>query len=131
MDPGQSLGAPCDRLAVIYLDTGRRRWETRLGTTDGPAGNVNVTMTDGAVVVAGDQRSAAYDTTSGKRLWTRSARGTRTDSGFAGGSALLALVRCGDSAGPRFRVERVDAYTGRTRWTYRVGEAIDTVYPAI
>ncbi|MEU9402672.1 PQQ-binding-like beta-propeller repeat protein [Streptomyces sp. NPDC048242] len=130
VDPGQSLGAPCDRLAVIDLDTGKKRWETRLGTADAPAGNVNVTMTDGAVAVAGDQGSAAYDTTSGKRLWTRSARGTCADSGFAGGSALLALVRCGDSAGPRFRVERVDAHTGRTRWTYRVGEGIEAVYLA-
>ncbi|MBJ7907529.1 outer membrane protein assembly factor BamB family protein [Streptomyces sp. DSM 110735] len=130
VDPGQSLGAPCDRLAVVDLDTGRKRWETRLGTADAPAGNVNVTMTDGAVVVAGDQGSAAYDTTHGKRLWTRSDRGTCTDTGFAGGSALLALARCGDSAAPRFHVERVDARTGRTTWTYRVGEGIKTVYLA-
>ncbi|MEW2134940.1 PQQ-binding-like beta-propeller repeat protein [Streptomyces sp. NPDC005435] len=130
VDPGQSLGAPCDRLAVIDLDTGKKRWETRLGTADAPAGDVNVTMTDGAVVVAGDQGSAAYDTTRGKRLWARSARGACADTGFAGGPALLALARCGDSAEARYRVERVDARTGRTAWTYRVGEGIRTVYLA-
>ncbi|WP_018544878.1 PQQ-binding-like beta-propeller repeat protein [Streptomyces sp. LaPpAH-108] len=131
VDPGQSLSAPCDRLAVIDLDTGKKRWETRLGTADAPAGNVNVTMTDGAVIVAGDQGSAAYDTTHGTRLWTRSDRGTCTDTGFAGGGpALLALARCGDSAAPRFRVERVDAHTGRTTWTYRVGDGIESVHLA-
>ncbi|MER6071988.1 PQQ-binding-like beta-propeller repeat protein [Streptomyces sp. NPDC001817] len=127
-DQGGAVGRPCDRLALIDLDTGRELWQTELGSGDRPATGVNVTLTDGAVVVAWDQGAAAYDMTHGKRLWAHTEPSRCTDSGFAGGSALLALVRCGEGADSEFRVERIDARTGRTRWTYPVDRGITDAY---
>ncbi|MFI5684786.1 PQQ-binding-like beta-propeller repeat protein [Streptomyces sp. NPDC051636] len=129
VDPKQVLGTPCDRLAVVDIDTGRKLWQTALPSGDSPPTNVNVTMTDGTVAVAWDQGSAAYDMTHGKRLWVHTLADCM-DTGFAGGGKLLALVECGDSAQPEFRIERVDPRTGRTQWRYRVARGIKEVYLA-
>lgn len=129
VDPRQALDAPCDHLALIDLNTGKKLWQTALPRSDSPPTGVNVTLTDGAVAVAWNQGSAAYDMTHGRRLWVHTIAGCM-DDGFAGGGNLLALVECGDSAHPEYRIERVDARTGRTRWTCRVARGIQEVYLA-
>ncbi|MFF4591323.1 PQQ-binding-like beta-propeller repeat protein [Streptomyces sp. NPDC001388] len=122
-----STASACDRLALVDLDTGRKLWEAEL-FGDTPPAQANVTMTDGVVAIASDQGSAGYDMTEGKRLWTGTAPSSCADEGFAGGTGLLALLRCGDSAAPAFRVQKVDPRTGRSRWTYRVARGVQGVH---
>ncbi|MDX3639006.1 PQQ-binding-like beta-propeller repeat protein [Streptomyces sp. MB09-02B] len=122
-----AMSLPCDRLAVFDVDTGRKRWDVRL-PGDGSATSVNVTMTNGAVLVTWGQGSAAYDMTTGKRLWADTTPSACEDSGFAGGRGLIALQRCGDSGDPEFRVEKVDARTGKSQWTYKVATGVNEVY---
>ncbi|WP_326576461.1 PQQ-like beta-propeller repeat protein [Streptomyces sp. NBC_00481] len=97
-----AMSLPCDRLTVFDVDTGEKKWDVRL-PGDGSAMSVNVTMTDGAVLVTWGQGSAAYDMTTGKRLWADTTPSACEDSGFAGGKGLIALQRCGDSGDPEFR----------------------------
>ncbi|WP_328506020.1 hypothetical protein [Streptomyces sp. NBC_00391] len=96
------MSLPCDRLTVFDVDTGEKKWDVRR-PGDGSAMSVNVTMTDGAVLVTWGQGSAAYDMTTGKRLWADTMPSACEDSGFAGGKGLIALQRCGDSGDPEFR----------------------------
>jgi hypothetical protein len=125
--PAVASMLPCDRVAVVDLNAGRKLWEVKL-PGENPPSDVNVTMTDGVVAVAWSGGSAAYDMTTGKRLWADTVPADCVDEGFAGGEALIALVGCGDSARPTFRVERIDPRTGRTGWTYRVPRGIKEVY---
>lgn len=62
--------------------------------------SVNVTVTDGAVLGTRGQGSAAYDMTTGKRLWADTTPSACEDSGFAGGKGLIALQQRGDAGTP-------------------------------
>jgi hypothetical protein len=89
--------------------------------------SVNVTMTRGTVVAATGEASVAYDMTSGKRFWVDAKPSTCAELGFAGGRDLLALVRCGDSADPEFRIRRIAPRSGEPVWTYKVAPGIQGV----
>ncbi|MEU8958357.1 PQQ-binding-like beta-propeller repeat protein [Streptomyces sp. NPDC048518] len=129
-DKGPQPRTTCDHLAVVDIDTGKKLWEKPLPAESGGSTDVNVTMTRGTVVATWGRGSAAYDMTTGKRLWSDVKVRSCTDVGFAGGRGLLALQSCGDSADPRFRVQKVSPRTGKTEWTYRVAEGINSVYLA-
>jgi hypothetical protein len=43
---------PCDHLAVVDIDTGRKLWEKPLPDESADSMSVNVTMTRGAAVVS-------------------------------------------------------------------------------
>ncbi|MFA3874293.1 PQQ-binding-like beta-propeller repeat protein [Streptomyces sp. MMCC 100] len=134
-EDGDAAGGPdadpltraCDRLAVFDIDTGKKMWDTRLAGA-GSSLAVNVTMTDGTVVTAWGEGSAAYELTGGKRLWADTDPSACADEGFAGGPDLLALLSCGDSADPTYRVQKIDPRTGDPEWTYRVARGVQGVY---
>ncbi|MEU4984207.1 PQQ-binding-like beta-propeller repeat protein [Streptomyces sp. NPDC021969] len=121
------LTRACDRLAVFDVDTGKKMWDTKLPGA-GSSLAVNVTMTDGTVVTAWGEGSAAYELTGGKRLWADTEPSACADEGFAGGPGLLALLSCGDSASPTYRVQKIDPRTGDAEWTYRVARGVQGVY---
>lgn len=122
-----AMTLPCDRLTVFDLDTGEKKWDVKLPGA-GTAMSVNVTMTDGTVLVSWGLGSAAYDMTTGKRLWADTTPSACEDTGFAGGKGLIVLQRCGDSGDTEYRVEKVDARTGEPQWTYKVAAGVNTVY---
>ncbi|MEV7208584.1 MULTISPECIES: PQQ-binding-like beta-propeller repeat protein [unclassified Streptomyces] len=121
------LTRACDRLAVFDIDTGKKMWDTKLAGA-GSSLAVNVTMTDGTVVTAWGEGSAAYELSGGKRLWADTDPSACADEGFAGGRDLLALLSCGDSADPTYRVQKIDPRTGDAQWTYRVARGVQGVY---
>ncbi|MGV9624521.1 hypothetical protein [Streptomyces tendae] len=121
------LTRACDRLAVFDVGAGKKLWDTKLPGA-GSSLSVNVTMTDGTVVTAWGEGSAAYELTGGKRPWADTEPSACADEGFAGGEALLALLSCGDSAGPTYRVQKIDPRTGEAEWTYRVARGVQGVY---
>lgn len=127
---GEDVTAPCDRVAVFDVDTGRKLWDKKLPGESALAMSVNVTMTRGTVLAATGQVSVAYDMTSGSRLWTDTDASKCTDMGYAGGKGLIALVQCGDSAEPEFRIQKIAPRTGKSLWTYTVAEGIDGVHLA-
>ncbi|WP_409240477.1 PQQ-binding-like beta-propeller repeat protein [Streptomyces sp. PA5.6] len=129
-DTGEGGTAPCDRIAVFDIDTGRKLWDKKLPGKAALAMGVNVTMTRGTVVAVSGHASVAYDMTSGRRLWTDTSVSKCADLGYAGGRGLVALVRCGDSGDPEFRVQKVAPRTGKTLWTYKVAASTKGVHLA-
>ncbi|MFG3251864.1 hypothetical protein [Streptomyces sp. NPDC048187] len=124
---GDPLTRTCDRLAVFDIDTGKKMWDAKLAAA-GSSLAVNVTMTDGTVVTAWGQGSAAYELTGGKRLWADTDPSACADEGFAGGRGLIGLLSCGGSADPTYRVQKIDPRTGDAEWTYRVARGVQGVY---
>ncbi|MGW7070740.1 outer membrane protein assembly factor BamB family protein [Streptomyces sp. NPDC054855] len=125
-DPDTSL---CTQLAFFDLNTGEKLWQVKLPDAKGAfAPNTNVTMTRGTVTVAWGQGSVAYDMKRGRQLWTSAASAECRDLGFAGGRDLLALVRCGGTEEPQFKVQKVRPRTGEPEWTYKVARGIERVY---
>lgn len=109
----QEATTPCDHLAVVDLDTGRKLWEKPLPDESADSMSVNVTMTRGTAVVSWGQGAAAYDMKSGKRLWADLTPSTCTDIGFAGGADLIALQSCEDSGDLLFRIQKAAPRTGK------------------
>ncbi|WP_371526863.1 PQQ-like beta-propeller repeat protein [Streptomyces sp. NBC_01283] len=125
-DPDKSL---CTQLAFFDLNTGEKLWQVKLPDAKGAfAPHANVTMTRGTVAVAWGQGSVAYDMKRGRQLWTSPASAECRDLGFAGGRDLLALVRCGDTEEPQFKVQKVRPRTGEPEWTYKVARGVERVY---
>ncbi|MEU6991430.1 PQQ-binding-like beta-propeller repeat protein [Streptomyces sp. NPDC046465] len=122
-----SAAAPCDRVAVFDVDTGRKLWDKKLPGESAAAMSVNITMTQGTVLTATGQVSVGYDMTTGKRLWSDTRPSDCVDVGFAGGRGLLALVQCGDSTDPEFRIQRIAPRSGKSLWTYKVAPGIQGV----
>ncbi|MEU6679646.1 PQQ-binding-like beta-propeller repeat protein [Streptomyces sp. NPDC046925] len=119
----------CTQLAFVDLNTGKKLWQVTLPDAKKAfAPNTNVTMTRGTVAVAWSYGSVAYDMKRGRQLWSSPGAGKCEDLGFAGGRALLALVRCGDEADPQFKVQKLKPGTGKAEWTYKVARGVQRVY---
>ncbi|MFD8299525.1 PQQ-binding-like beta-propeller repeat protein [Streptomyces bauhiniae] len=127
--PGAEAGKGiCDQVVFVDLDTGKKLWQRKMPGADfAYVTNTDLALTKGVVAVAWGHGSVAYDMASGEKLWNTST-GACQDQGYAGGRALLALVKCGQSGGAAYRVQKLDARTGKPRWTYRVSQGVQGVY---
>ncbi|MET8690941.1 PQQ-binding-like beta-propeller repeat protein [Streptomyces bauhiniae] len=127
--PGAEAGKGiCDEVVFVDLDTGKKLWQRKMPGADfAYVTNTNLALTKGVVAVAWGHGSVAYDMASGEKLWNTST-GACQDQGYAGGRALLALVKCGQSGDATYRVQKLDARTGKPRWTYRVSPGVQGVY---
>ncbi|QDQ14027.1 PQQ-binding-like beta-propeller repeat protein [Streptomyces spectabilis] len=121
--------APCTRLALVDLDTGKKLWQVTLpDAEDASPTSTNVTMTRGTVTVAWSRGSVAYDMKGGRRLWQDTRPSVCGNAGLAGGNALLALRACGADADRTYRVQRLDPRTGKALWTYGVASGVQRVH---
>ncbi|WP_405552361.1 PQQ-binding-like beta-propeller repeat protein [Streptomyces sp. NBC_01171] len=127
--PGASAGKGiCDQVVFVDLDTGKKLWQRKMPGADfAYVTNTDLALTKGVVAIAWGHGSVAYDMASGTKLWNTST-GACQDQGYAGGRALLALVKCGQSGDESYRVQKLDARTGKPRWTYQVSKGVQGVY---
>lgn len=126
---GSPTEGVCDEVVFFDIDTGKKLWQSKMPEAASAfVTNTNLTMTRGTVAVAWDQGSVAYDMKDGKQLWKSTGVSQCEDHGFAGGRALLALVRCGSMPDVTYEVQKLDPRTGKAKWTYKVGKGITTVY---
>ncbi|MFJ3664722.1 PQQ-binding-like beta-propeller repeat protein [Streptomyces sp. NPDC090119] len=126
---GSGDDAVCDEVVMVDLDTGKKLWQRTIPGADfAYVTNTNLALTKGVVAIAWGHGSAAYDMANGKKLWGASTAADCQDQGYAGGRALLALVKCGRSGDATYRVQKLDARTGKPRWTYQVSKGVQGVY---
>ncbi|WP_234377028.1 PQQ-binding-like beta-propeller repeat protein [Streptomyces sp. TP-A0356] len=133
VQPAQPKGAKnpgvCDEVLFFDIDTGRKLWRAKI--PDAAAAFVtdtNLTMTRSTVAVAWGRGSVAFDMEDGRQLWKSTSVSACEDKGFAGGRALLAVLRCGQEGDPTYEVQKVDPRTGRTVWTYKIAKGVQAVY---
>ncbi|MGW2702663.1 outer membrane protein assembly factor BamB family protein [Streptomyces sp. NPDC001340] len=119
----------CDEVLVVDLNSGKKLWQKKMPAADfAYVTNTNLALTKGVVAVAWGRGSVAYDLDRGKQLWNTTTTADCHDTGYAGGRALLALVTCGGSGDTTYRVEKLNARTGKVLWTYRVASGVQGVY---
>ncbi|WP_405188054.1 PQQ-binding-like beta-propeller repeat protein [Streptomyces anulatus] len=130
-----SDGAPCDRLQMIDLATGKAGWTATVERTGMQDGLSHIVMAiNGDVVTVGRTTlTDAYRISDGKHLWG-TLPGTCQPYGLTSGDIALAAVDCrkrpsDDDVGDE-EVRRIDPATGRTVWTYKVkkGWKVDRFY---
>ncbi|MBX7550478.1 PQQ-binding-like beta-propeller repeat protein [Streptomyces sp. NPDC004232] len=123
------LDSGCDEVIMVDLDTGKKLWQGKIPAADDSTLNgTDIALTRGVVAIAWEDGSAAYAMDGGKRLWSTSGTSQCHDSAYAGGAALLALVKCGDSSAPTYRVEKVEPRTGKVLWRYSVSDGLRSIY---
>ncbi|MEU2716597.1 PQQ-binding-like beta-propeller repeat protein [Streptomyces sp. NPDC007205] len=132
VEPGRT-DAPqngvCDEVLMVDLDTGKKIWQAKMPAAEGATiTGTNISLTRGVVAIAWDDGSVAYAMESGKRLWNTLGTNQCHDSAYVGGGALLALVKCGDSSEPTYRVEKLEPRTGKVLWRYAVSNGLRTIY---
>ncbi|MGW7406898.1 outer membrane protein assembly factor BamB family protein [Streptomyces sp. NPDC054833] len=119
----------CDEVVFFDLNTGKKLWRKKMPAADfAYVSNTDLTLTKGVVAVAWGRGSVAYDMKSGKQLWDSTTLSQCEDKGFAGGRALLVLVSCGESTDATYRVEKLNARTGKTEWSYKVANGVSDVH---
>ncbi|MFB8217931.1 outer membrane protein assembly factor BamB family protein [Streptomyces anulatus] len=130
-----SDGAPCDRLQMIDLTTGKAGWTATVERTGMQDGLSHIVMAiNGDVVTVGRTTlTDAYRISDGKHLWG-TLSGTCQPYGLTSGDIALAAVDCrkrpsDDDVGDE-EVRRIDPATGRTVWSYQVkkGWKVDRFY---
>ncbi|WP_097923203.1 PQQ-binding-like beta-propeller repeat protein [Streptomyces sp. wa1063] len=130
-----SDGAPCDRLQMIDLATGKAGWTATVERTGMQDGLSHIVMAiNGDVVTVGRTTlTDAYRISDGKHLWG-TLPGTCQPYGLTSGDIALAAFDCrkrpsDDDVGDE-EVRRIDPATGRTVWTYKVkkGWKVDRFY---
>ncbi|WP_097915069.1 outer membrane protein assembly factor BamB family protein [Streptomyces sp. b84] len=130
-----SDGAPCDRLQMIDLTTGKAGWTATVERTGMQDGLSHIVMAiNGDVVTVGRTTlTDAYRISDGKHLWG-TLPGTCQPYGLTSGDIALAAFDCrkrpsDDDVGDE-EVRRIDPATGRTVWTYKVkkGWKVDRFY---
>ncbi|MFC7220439.1 PQQ-binding-like beta-propeller repeat protein [Streptomyces polyrhachis] len=111
---------PCSQVALIDLGTGRKLWQDAGTDGDQPLNLDQVTVGGGAVAAGGTGGAIAWRLSGGEPLWQSQPGANCSEDGFAGGAALIAVVRCGDYSKPQLRVEKVDINTKQPVWSYRL-----------
>ncbi|MGW2424147.1 outer membrane protein assembly factor BamB family protein [Streptomyces sp. NPDC001709] len=132
VEPGHTdnpQAGACDEVVMVDLDTGKKLWQEKMPAADAASiTSTNISLTRGVMAVAWGDGSVAYDMHSGKRLWNTSATSQCHDSAYAGGRALLALVKCGDSSDATYRVEKLEPRSGKVLWRYSVSNGLRSIY---
>ncbi|WP_234390597.1 PQQ-binding-like beta-propeller repeat protein [Streptomyces sp. MMG1533] len=126
---GSEKDGVCDQIVFFDLNTGKKLWQKKMPAANTAyVTNTNLTLTKGVVAVAWGRGSVAYDMKTGKQLWNSTTSSKCEDQAFAGGRALLALLRCGELPDTRYQVQKLDPRTGKAQWTYKVAGGVQTVY---
>ncbi|MCC5478616.1 outer membrane protein assembly factor BamB family protein [Streptomyces barringtoniae] len=132
VEPGRTdnpQAGVCDEVVMVDLGTGKKLWQEKMPAADAASIiTTNISLTRGVVAIAWGEGSVAYDMDSGKRLWKTLGTSQCRDSAYAGGGALLALVKCGDSSAPTYRVEKLEPRTGKVLWRYSVSNGLLNIY---
>lgn len=126
----RSRRAACNQIAAVDLNTGKIRWQERLPDSEDaiPAGT-SLTISDGVVAARWGGGAAAYRLSGdGDRLWSKNHTAGCHDQSFAGGPALVAVVRCdGSSRRGELKVRRIEPESARLLAEYPVPDGLDQV----
>jgi hypothetical protein len=121
---GKGDHQPCTRVTAFQVEDGKQLWSRTAEIGGSPVTFGQVTISGSTAAAGGYYGGAAFDVRTGKSLWTPKS-GECVDLGYAGGSQLVALRKCGDYADETFEVQLLHPKTGISRWSYKLPSGID------
>jgi hypothetical protein len=123
--PAKGRTAGCSQVAAIDLDAGKKLWTKSLGTGSRTTSFDNVTVSADTVAAGGTDGGAAFDISSGKRLWAPKPNDNCVDAGYGGGEKLVAVLKCGSFDDPQLHIQTIDPESGETVSEYKLATGIE------
>ncbi|AOR33813.1 hypothetical protein BFF78_24605 [Streptomyces fodineus] len=123
-DTGKSF-AGCTQIAALDLDAGKKLWTKTVNSGDYPVNYQNVTVAQHTVALGDSEGGAAFDLDSGKALWLPKPGDNCYDAGYGGGTRLVAVRHCGDSATGQVSIQTLDPKTGKVLSEYRMDSGVE------
>ncbi|MGZ9931387.1 outer membrane protein assembly factor BamB family protein [Streptomyces sp. NC-S4] len=123
----------CTEVGVIDLESGKLVWSGNAKSATGgdkPVTFSNVTLSGKTVAAAGiSTGGAAWNLADGKSLWLPKVDGEGCrDVGYAGGEALAAIRKCGQSPNYTLFGQLLDPATGAPTASYKLSQGIEDAY---
>ncbi|MFD4787971.1 PQQ-binding-like beta-propeller repeat protein [Streptomyces sp. NPDC058459] len=122
--PSRTRIARCSQIAALDLVKGTRLWTRAIGTGDFATTYGNITVAGNTVAAGGLQGGVAYDIATGKVLWQPKPGDSCKDTGYGGGSRLVALRKCGEFDNETLSVQTLEPTSGKVLSEYRLGAGI-------
>ncbi|MFG2236698.1 PQQ-binding-like beta-propeller repeat protein [Streptomyces sp. NPDC048723] len=123
----------CTEVGVIDLESGKLVWSGNAKSATGgdkPVTFSSVTLSGKTVAAAGiSGGGAAWNLADGKSLWLPKVDGEGChDVGYAGGEALAAIRKCGQSPNYTLYGQLLDPATGAPTASYKLSQGIEDAY---
>ncbi|GGZ71759.1 outer membrane protein assembly factor BamB family protein [Streptomyces bluensis] len=120
----KGLAQPCTAITAFRVADGKKVW-TRSAELSGEAvAFTQVTISGSTAAVGGLYGGAAFDVNTGKPLWAPKVSEC-VDVGYAGGTQLVAVRKCGDYGDEQYEVQLLDPKSGSSKWSYKLPSGID------
>ncbi|MFD7789431.1 PQQ-binding-like beta-propeller repeat protein [Streptomyces nojiriensis] len=123
----------CTEVGVIDLESGKLVWSGNAKSATGgdkPVTFSSITLSGKTVAAAGiSGGGAAWNLADGKSLWLPKVDGEGCrDVGYAGGEALAAIRKCGQSSNYTLFGQLLDPATGAPTASYKLSQGIEDAY---
>lgn len=125
----QKYGGPCTQVVALDLNSGKKLWQKSAKAGDQDIRFDEVTI-GGTTIAAGGTSGGAAWSLDGKELWKPKPGDDCKDDGYAGGSKLVAVRRCGDYERPLMQVQTLDPQSGAVKSAYKVPAGLQYVHVA-
>jgi PQQ-like domain len=114
-------GSRCENIMAIEAPTGKLLWHKPLPSSS--SSKYEFTDTDMAisgdtVAVTWDDHTVSFKADSGASGWHSSGGDNCQDAGFAGGSQMIEVYKCGYDENPPYHASLIDPSTGKPKWTW-------------
>ncbi|MEU6669776.1 PQQ-binding-like beta-propeller repeat protein [Streptomyces sp. NPDC046727] len=123
--PAKGSSAGCSQVAAIDLTAGKKLWTKSIKSGDFPVNFQNVTVAQQTVAVGSSDGGAAFDIDSGKTLWQPKPDDTCFDSGYGGGSRLVAVRKCGSYDDRQLSVQTIDPKSGKVISEFKMPDGVE------
>ncbi len=117
-------GTHCENVMAIDLAKGKSLWHKPLSNGSGGSADTftysdaDMAVSANTVAVSWDDNAAAYNLTTGTQQWHTNPGDSCQDQGFAGGSRMIEVYKCGFADNAPYHVRVIDPATGKAQWTW-------------
>ncbi|MEU8944549.1 PQQ-binding-like beta-propeller repeat protein [Streptomyces sp. NPDC048489] len=116
----------CSEVAALDLAAGKELWAKSVKSGDQKISLDNVTVSANTVATGSTSGGAAFDISTGKALWTPKPTDSCYDAGYAGGTKLVAVRKCGAYGSARqLHIQTIDPASGKVISEYKMSPGIE------
>ncbi len=114
-------GTRCDNIMAIDTSTGKLLWHKPLPSSSSSAyefSDTDMAISGNTVAVTWDDRTVSFQAATGASGWHSSSGDSCQDAGFAGGTQMIEVYKCGFDENAPYHVSLIDPASGKSKWTW-------------